>query len=310
MGEAGKSNVPEEGEIDPSKEEEIKEMSNTVDEAAAEGFSWPAFRFDIPGRIYHFAHQFRGISNPNNFFKGVKWSPDGSSFLTCSDDNSLRLFYLPEDAYYHTGYLEECQISQDSYASSLILNEAEMVYDYCWYPFMSILDPTTCVFISTTRDHPIHLWDAVSGELRGTYRAYDTMDEISAALSVSFNASGSKVFAGYNKYIRVFDIHRPGRDFDQFSLAKRDAGPSGIVSSIAFPPTSSGMFAIGSYSQTTAVYVEDNMELLYLFTWSNWWGYTGSVFQRWKLYIYRRSEGPIHIVLGCSQYCWRSLQIV
>ncbi|KAG0466483.1 hypothetical protein HPP92_018063 [Vanilla planifolia] len=130
MGEAGKSNVPEEGEIDPSKEEEIKEMSNTVDEAAAEGFSWPAFRFDIPRRIYHFAHQFRGSSNPNNFFKGVKWSPDGSSFLTCSDDNSLRLFYL---------------LIAESYS-----------------------DLTTCVFISTTRDHPIHLWDAVSGESKGS----------------------------------------------------------------------------------------------------------------------------------------------
>ncbi|KAK8969340.1 hypothetical protein KSP40_PGU013091 [Platanthera guangdongensis] len=69
---------------------------------------------------------------------------------------------------------------------------------------------------STTRDHPIHLWDAVSGELRGTYRAYDGMDEITAALSVSFNTSGTK------------------------------------------------MLAVGSYSQSTAVFVEDNMELLYV----------------------------------------------
>jgi WD40 repeat protein len=26
-------------------------------------------------------------------------------------------------------------------------------------------DPATCVFASTTRDHPIHLWDAFSGEV-------------------------------------------------------------------------------------------------------------------------------------------------
>lgn len=38
----------------------------------------------------------------------------------------------------------------------------------------------------------------------------------------------------------------------------------GIVSSIAFSPTHSGVLAIGSYSQTTAVYAEDNMEALYV----------------------------------------------
>ncbi|ONK75605.1 uncharacterized protein A4U43_C03F18650 [Asparagus officinalis] len=27
------------------------------------------------------------------------------------------------------------------------------------------LDPATCVFVSTTRDHPIHLWDAVTGQV-------------------------------------------------------------------------------------------------------------------------------------------------
>lgn len=54
------------------------------------------FRFGAaPQRLYHFAYQFRsGRPGDNNFLKGVKWSPDGSCFLTCSDDNSLRLFYL------------------------------------------------------------------------------------------------------------------------------------------------------------------------------------------------------------------------
>jgi len=36
------------------------------------------------------------------------------------------------------------------------------------------------------------------------------------------------------------------------------------VSSIAFSPTHNGMLAIGSYSHTTAVYAEANMELLYV----------------------------------------------
>ena len=33
---------------------------------------------------------------------------------------------------------------------------------------------------------------------------------------------------------------------------------------MAFCPTHTGMLAIGSYSQTTGIYREDNMELLYV----------------------------------------------
>lgn len=75
------------------------------------------------------------------------------------------------------------------------MKEGESVYDYCWYPYMTasganmglscwivilfflapnvkrckldillgFSDPVSCVFATTTRDHPIHLWDATSG---------------------------------------------------------------------------------------------------------------------------------------------------
>ncbi|PKA63244.1 Katanin p80 WD40 repeat-containing subunit B1 like [Apostasia shenzhenica] len=279
-----------------------EEKSNPVNGAAADGlsdtFPWPKFRFDIhPRLIYHFAYQFRGGSNRNNFLKGIKWSPDGSSFLISSDDNSFRLFYLPEDDHQYPGKYEECPINQDSYSSALLLNEAEMVYDYCWYPYMSLLDPTTCVFASTTRDHPIHLWDSISGELRGTYRAYDAMDEITAALSVSFNTSGSKIFAGYDKYIRVFDIHRPGREFEQFSLTKAETSLAGIISAIAFSPTYSGMLAVGSYSQTTSVYMEGNMELLYVLH-GQIGGVTQVLFSKDGNYIYTGGRKDPYIL------CW------
>lgn len=295
-------NVGEDGEIDATIEDEEEQLeSNPVDCAAEESFSvrpWPLLRFDIPPwRTYHFAHQFQDGSKRHNFFKGVKWSPDGSSFLTSSEDQSLRLFYLPEDSFVNPGNLEQCPISQDSYSSSLVVKEAEMVYDYCWYPYMSTLDPTTCVFASTTRDHPIHLWDAVSGELRGTYRAYDGMDEITAALSVAFNTSGAKLFAGYDKQIRVFDVHRPGRDFVQYSLAKEDTGSLGIVSSIAFSPTYSGMLAVGSYSQSTAVFVEDNMELLYVLH-GQMGGVTQVQFSKDGNYIYTGGRKDPYIL------CW------
>lgn len=93
------------------------------------------------------------------------------------------------------------------------------------------------MFATSTRDHPIHLWDATSGQvpsscydylhvcvcslsefvcmtfqyalfcmflaecqvffkfefqLRCTYRAYDAVDEITAAFSIGFNPGGNK----------------------------------------------------------------------------------------------------------------------
>ncbi|XP_068639454.1 uncharacterized protein [Aristolochia californica] len=272
-------------------------------------FSWPQLRFDVPPqKLYHFCHQFRGGSNPNNFLKGLKWSPDGSCFLTSSEDNTLRFFDLPhssggsqDDA---NGFTDD---GADSYLSSLTVNEGESVYDYCWYPYMSASDPTTCVFASTTRDHPIHLWDAISGELRCSYRAYDAMDEITAAFSVSFNPSGTKLYAGYNKSLRVFDVHRPGRDFEQHStLQGNKEGQSGIVSAISFCPTHSGVLATGSYDQTTAIYSEANMELLYVLH-----GQTGGVthvlFSKDGNYLYTGGRKDPYIL------CWdirNTVQIV
>ncbi|GFS46405.1 transducin/WD40 repeat-like superfamily protein [Actinidia rufa] len=309
---------------DKEFEEITKETSNQVE------YSWPpAICFDVPpARTYHFSHQFRTPSNPNNFLKGIKWSPDGSCFLTSAEDNTFRVFPLPDYGADYDGNTCSFAADTDSYTANLVVNGGESIYDFCWYPYMSASDPVTCVFASTTRDHPIHLWDATSGELRCTYRAYDAMDEITAAFSIGFNPAGTKIFAGYNKSLRVFDIHRPGRDFLHHSTVQGnkegqsvlervvsailnenhggamglimkvvcwDAGGGActagitvvtvllpaaqlientgqgaktvgycIISAIAFCPSHTKMLATGSYSQTTAIYGEDNMELLYI----------------------------------------------
>ncbi|WCJ26935.1 Telomerase Cajal body protein 1 [Euphorbia peplus] len=231
-----------------------------------EAYSYPAIRFDLaPQRSHNFSKQFRTNPNFNNFLKGVKWSPDGSCFLTSSEDNSMRVFSLPDNCGAIDPNACSLDANEDSYEASLIVPEGEAVYDFSWYPYMNASDPASCVFATTSRDHPIHLWDASSGLLRCTYRAYDNVDEITAAFSTAFNPGGTKIFAGYNKSIRIFDIHRPGRDFAQHSTVQGNKeGQTGIISSIAFCPTNSGLLATGSYSQTTAIFREDNMELLYV----------------------------------------------
>lgn len=49
------------------------------------------------------------------------------------------------------------------------------------------------------------MWDAYSGQLRCSYLGYDDADEVEAAISLTFNSDGTKVFGGYKKTIKIFD---------------------------------------------------------------------------------------------------------
>lgn len=76
--------------------------------------------------------------------------------------------------------------------------------------------------------HPLHLWDAVSGQLRATYRAYDAVDEVTAAYSVAFSRDGTRMLGGYNKAIRIFDTSRPGRFYTEIvTHSKKSHGLQG-----------------------------------------------------------------------------------
>lgn len=69
--------------------------------------------------------------------------------------------------------------------------------------------------------HPVKIWDACTGHLRASYRAYDDADEITAAASVAFSPDGSKLVAGYNKTLRVFSVSRPGRECKKIATYRK-----------------------------------------------------------------------------------------
>ncbi|CAM6118527.1 unnamed protein product [Calypogeia fissa] len=249
----------------------MEDQEVAQEEQQSSYYYWPSLSFDVfPRCQYHFHHQFRDCSTKsgqegNNFLKGLKWSSDGSCFLTSSDDNILQRFDLPSDAAEDVSEVDFTTSPEDSFRSSLTFQEGESVYDYCWYPNMNASDPGSCVFATTSRDHPVHLWDAMTGELRCTYRAFDAMDEITAAYSMCFNPAGTKLYCGYKKLLRVFDTSRPGREFSQHStLTDAKDGQAGIISCLAFNPSNEGLLAAGSYNRTTALYSEDTLEMLFV----------------------------------------------
>lgn len=163
----------------------------------------------------------------------MKWSPDGSCLVTASDDTTIRFFDLPPDAMDRPALScslqyddddPQCsaavqqehalvQHAQDSISPALEIRTGECVYDYTWFPRMSALDPMTCLVASSSRGQPCHVWDAIHGDLIATFRSYDQVDEVESAFSVAFSPDGSRLVTGHDKYIRIFDTQRPGREY-------------------------------------------------------------------------------------------------
>ena len=144
----------------------------------------------------------------------------------------------------------------------VVLHHGSCIYDYCWYPFYSGDNWATCCVLSTSKDHPIQLWDRFTGNLRATYfPRNDDLDELQPALSLCFNATGDRIFAGASRALYVFDVSTPGSQIERrkTKLRRRSgSGQSGLISCIATNPDRSGLIAAGSYSKTVCLYVEND----------------------------------------------------
>nr|CCA23064.1 conserved hypothetical protein [Albugo laibachii Nc14] len=218
--------------------------SSTVVESAA--------LLDDPRLCFSASDEFQSCRE-NNFTKGVQTSPDNLCLLTNSEDHTIRIFEPSLD--------QDCANAQ----SVLQIKEPGSIYDMTWYPHMNSSYPSTCCFLTTSKDQPIHLWDAYSGQLRASFRAFDHLDELTSAMSIAFNSTADKIYAGFERMIRVFDISRPSRNFESRPLAKTKKakqGQRGLISSIHFNPDHSKMYAAGSYHGTTGLYTEDSGEEL------------------------------------------------
>ena len=90
--------------------------------------------------------------------------------------------------------------------------------------------------------HPIHMWDASTGDMRCSYRAYNAADEVTAATSLAFSLDGSQLLGGFSKCIRTWDISRPGRDYTELVTFRKKAeglpgdcfNPAGSISLCTF----------------------------------------------------------------------------
>jgi len=249
---------------------------------------------------------------PENCLRGVKWSPDGLCLLTASEDKHLRLFELPIELQEtdsaemqpdRSGAASATEITPGNHEelhSVLQVRAPDSIYDYVWYPFMDSGDPTTCCFASSSRDSPIHLWDAYSGDLRASYVPFNHLDEVTSAYSLAFSPNGDRLYAGFDRAIRVFDVARPGRACElrpTCATRKSRDGLRGIISCFAFAPDVPKLYAAGSFLGSIGLYTEGNPNLI-----TELRGHTGGVTQvsfshdGVRLYSAARKDSAIH--------CW------
>lgn len=152
----------------------------------------------------------------DNFMRNVSISPDGSSVLYYNEKGQIqssRLHdHLIQSCTYYDTYSgcndrivddhHDRNTGSDSMFHYPTIVTGESIYDCKWYPNMLIDDSSSTCFITSCRDHPIHLWDLLTGDIRCSYRGHNHVDELDPAISLTFNLTGDKIYAGYNRMIR------------------------------------------------------------------------------------------------------------
>ncbi|XP_046967811.1 telomerase Cajal body protein 1 homolog [Vanessa cardui] len=184
---------------------------------------------------------YKAKNNIQPYLRGCKWSPDGTCCLTVVNNDGVHVTELPKDLYFGSVNPER---KIDVLDSVIHVKEAGLVYDFCWYPGMNSNVPETCCWLTTRQNAPVQMWDAFDGSLRGSYRGFNAVDEMEPALSVTFNQEGTKIVAGYKKFLRTFDVDRPGRDFGEHKI---NSPASCLV-------TDRNLLAIGSWNTTISLF--------------------------------------------------------
>ncbi|XP_018648087.1 hypothetical protein Smp_140830 [Schistosoma mansoni] len=202
----------------------------------------------------------------NNYLRGCSWSPDGSCILTNSHDNILRLFNLPSSVLENNS--SELSYSEpEEMKSVLVMREKELIYDYCWYPLMCSVDPISCCLASSSRRNPIRLWDAFTGVIRATYIPINHLGEVVSASSLSFSSNGQRLYAGFHRYIQVFDVSRPGSESVRRPKLGKKPLQGGIISCIGvLNDPSRNIYATGSYNGTVCIFSEPGNLITRLFS--------------------------------------------
>ena len=123
-----------------------------------------------------------------NFFKGLKWSPDGQFLLTSTNSNRLSVFASNVETFTNSRGTDE----PNHMIPGILFGQGEPIYDFTWYPHMAASDPATSCILASTKDHPVQLWNLYTESTVASYSALDHCEVLHAPNSLAFNLDGSK----------------------------------------------------------------------------------------------------------------------
>ncbi|RDW79014.1 uncharacterized protein DSM5745_05866 [Aspergillus mulundensis] len=196
----------------------------------------------------------------SEYFKSAQWSPDGTTILTDSSDHNIRTYIVPQDL------LEERQ-SPHRLSPYSVLPSGEPTYASAFYPFFSLQEPSSALFLSSVRDHPIRLASALSPTSLATYSLVNPMTEAFITphcILYPTALGGTHFLTGSDSLICLFDVSRPGNEgpvtcmptipSKRKQLVGGGIGMKGIVSALALSPDEGGILAAGTFSRNIGLY--------------------------------------------------------
>ncbi|KAL2819796.1 WD40-repeat-containing domain protein [Aspergillus granulosus] len=193
-------------------------------------------------------------------FKEVEWSPDGTTLLTDSSDHNIRTYILPPDL------LDEESLPHKLSPYS-ILSSGEPTYSSAFYPFFSLQEPSSAIFLSSVRDHPIRLASALAPTSLATYSLVNPTTEAFITPHCMIyppSLGGTHFLTGSDSLICLFDVSRPGNEgpvswmptipSKRKQLVGGGIGMKGIISAMALNPDAGGILAAGTFSRNVGLY--------------------------------------------------------
>ncbi|KAH7355139.1 WD40-repeat-containing domain protein [Rhexocercosporidium sp. MPI-PUGE-AT-0058] len=196
-----------------------------------------------------------------NYFKSAQWTPDGTTLLTSSADNTIRTFVLPPT-------LLDSSSPQPltPYASHTLPTPINCL---TLYPYFTLSDPSTTLYLSTPSSLPIRLLNALNplSTPLATYNLISPTTEAYHTPASLLWSSQNYFLAGTDCLIAHFDVSRSGQGpvtrlptipSKRHKMKGGGVGMRGIVSAMSQQPSPEnadvGMLAAGTWTRWVGLY--------------------------------------------------------
>ncbi|PQE26310.1 wd repeat-containing 79 protein [Rutstroemia sp. NJR-2017a BBW] len=196
-----------------------------------------------------------------NYFKSAQWTPDGTSLLTSSADNTIRTFILPPTLLDNP----TSPASLTPYTTHLFPTTVNCL---ALYPYYTLSEPTTTLYLSAPSSLPVRLSNTLSPTAvpLATYSLVcPTTEAYLTPSSIFWSAPGTSFLTGTDCLISVFDISRNGSGpstrlptipSKRHKMKGGGVGMRGIISALSLQADNDGqgILAAGTWTRWVGLY--------------------------------------------------------